>query len=222
MKILVIIKIVIILKASPHAADPWIASNDHDEDELLGWCAWAYVYINIYMYMYAHLLIYLSIYLFFECFSVTPNQRELSSKNRKFWKKETSMRQINANMIWKVWLKNDPEWSPGGPLEAPWTTPRGPTGPPGRDPDPCWRSHKNQLKRWNVQRAQESPFLDPAGTQKSTTDLSLAQKVMPGIDFSSMLPANIVFSLLGLIFHRFALQINEIFDAFLQSCAHFS
>ena len=140
---------------------------------------------------------YLSIYL--SSVSRSPLFRGSSkTSTENAGQNETLMKQINEKMFRNNLLRIHPEWSPGGPLEGPWKVPGTSPGPLEGSPDPFWRSRKDHLKKRNVQGIQKSQFWDPAGTQKSTKNRSLAQKIVPRIDFSSILPANIVFLTFGL------------------------
>ena len=89
-----------------------------------------------------------------------------------------------------------PWGSPGGSLEGSWDVP----GASGEQSGPFLEKSQRWFEKINMQGSQTSPFWDPAGPQKLTKNRSLAPKVVPRIDFSSILPENIVFVTFGLDF----------------------
>ena len=93
-------------------------------------------------------------------------------------------------------MRNKSKMVPGGP-QGPWRAPGMLPGPPGTEPDPFWRSGKKIEKKMSAQGAQQSQFWDPAGTPKSTKSRSLAQKVVPGSDFSCICFRGCRFSCFG-------------------------
>ena len=149
---------------------------------------------------------YLSIYL--SSVSRSPLFRGSSkTSTENAGQNETLMKQINEKMFRKKLLKHNPEWSPGGPLGVLWRSPGGSLeaswhvpGASGEQSGPFLEKSQRSFEKMEVQGSQTSPFWDPAGPQKSTKDRSLAPKVVPRIDVSSIFPENIVFLTFGLDF----------------------